>query len=220
MSGAAPIQASPDLPAATFADLIWPVAQGRSPSVLRGVVLSVMGACLLTMAAKITVPGPINITLQSLAVLVLGAVLGSRLALASVALYLAEGALGLPVFTNTPPLPAGLAYLLGPTGGFLVGFAASAAIVGVAADRGLIGRPVVFALALIAGNAALMAIGCLWLAFFAHLGSGMTGIGLAKAWSVGVAPFLLSETIKVALAAVALPVVWDAASRLLRRPIG
>ena len=217
MSGAAPINASPELPAATFADLIWPVGATRSPTLLRGVILSVMGACLLTMSAKVIVPGPINITLQSLVVLMLGAVLGARLSVASVALYLAEGAFGLPVFTNTPPMPAGLAYLMGPTGGFLVGFALAALIVGWAADRGMIKRPLVFAAALIAGEVALMGLGCLWLALFAHVGPGLSGIGIARAYAVGVAPFMLGETIKVALAAVALPVLWDAARRMLQR---
>jgi biotin transport system substrate-specific component len=217
MSGVAPIQASTELPAATFADLIWPVGATRSPTLLRGVILSVMGACLLTMSAKVVVPGPINITLQSLVVLMLGAVLGARLSVASVALYVAEGALGLPVFTNTPPLPAGLAYLVGPTGGFLVGFALAALIVGWAADRGAIKRPLVFALALVTAELALMALGYLWLAFFAHVGPGFSGIGFSRAWTVAVAPFMLGETIKVALAAVALPVLWDAARRLLQR---
>jgi biotin transport system substrate-specific component len=217
MPGAAPIQVSVPTPATTFADLVWPARAGRSTLLLRGVILAVLGACLLTISAKIVVPGPINMTLQTLAVLTLGAVLGSRLAVASVLLYVLEGAMGLPVFTNTPPLPAGLAYLVGPTGGFLVGFAAAAAIVGIAADRGVINRRALFALVLLLAEGVILGLGCLWLAFFAQMASGTTGIGLARAFALGVQPFLLGDAIKVALAAVALPLVWDTASRLLRR---
>jgi biotin transport system substrate-specific component len=212
MAAAAPIQVP-----TTFADLIWPARPGRATVVLRGVILTLLGACLLTLSAKITVPGPINMTLQTLAVLALGATLGLRLSLASVALYLAEGAMGLPVFTNTPPLVAGLPYLMGPTGGFLVGFAVAAAMVGFAADRGLISRPMRFALVLLAADAALMICGWAWLALFAQMASGATGLGFAKAFAIGVQPFILAEAVKVALAAFALPVVWTAASRLLQR---
>jgi len=185
--------------------------------ILRGVILTLLGACLLTLSAKVIVPGPINTTLQALAVLALGATLGLRLSVASVALYVAEGAMGLPVFTNTPPLAAGLPYLMGPTGGFLAGFVVMAAMVGFAADRGLIGRPLRFAIVLVAADLAMMACGWAWLALFAQLSSGATGIGFARAFAIGVEPFLLAEVLKVALAAFALPVVWAAATRLLQR---
>lgn len=203
--------------ATTFAGLLWPASPGRATSATRNVLLVVLGSCLLTLSAKVAVPGPVNMTLQTLAVLVLGATLGWRLALGSVLAYLAEGAMGVPVFTSTPPFAAGLPYLLGPTGGFLAGFAAAAALVGVAADRGIVARPLVFAAVLVAADLVMLAMGTGWLAFFAHVGSGNSGIGLAKAVSVGVQPFLAGEAIKVALAAVALPVVWNTAKRLIRR---
>jgi biotin transport system substrate-specific component len=217
MAAAAPIQAPSVQGPTTFADLVWPARPGRATVVVRGIILTLLGACILTLSAKITVQGPINMTLQTLAVLALGATLGLRLSVASVALYVAEGAMGLPVFTNTPPLVAGLPYLMGPTGGFLAGFALAAAMVGFAADRGLINRPLRFAILLVTADLTLMACGWTWLALFAQLANGAAGLGFAKAFALGVQPFLLAETVKVALAAFALPVVWAAATRLLQR---
>jgi biotin transport system substrate-specific component len=117
-----------------------------------------------------------------------------------------------PVFANTPPLTAGIPYLLGPTGGFLAGFALAAALVGFAADRGAMARPVLFALALIAAEAVMFGMGFLWLAFFAPIGTAV-GLGAAKAWAVGIQPFLLGDAIKVALVATTLPLVWGALGR-------
>lgn len=203
-------------PQTTFAALLWPRAGGRANGAWRTAALLVLGSCLLTLSAKVQVPGPVPMTLQTLAVMALGAMLGWRLALASVALYVAQGLVGLPVFANTPPLLAGPAYLLGPTGGFLLGFAVAAAIVGWAADRGLVGRPLVFAGVLALANVALLAVGCLWLGLAASVGGGF-GLGFAKAFEIGVRPFLLANAIKLAIAAVALPLAFEALSRLRAR---
>lgn len=210
---AAPIQP----PAMTYADLVWPRRTGGSLAVVRGIVLAVLGACLLTLSAKVQVPGPVPMTLQTLAVLILGAVLGCRLALASVVLYLVEGALGAPVFANTPPLASGIAYFVGPTGGFLVGFAGAAAFVGLAADRGLIHRPFAFAFILLAAEVLIFLAGFLWLAFAAKMTTGASGLGPIRAFSLGVQPFFLGETIKLLLGAIGLPLVFDTLSRLVRR---
>lgn len=211
MAGATPVlrQAS----ASTYAELLWPETSGAAARWVRGLALAALGATLLTISAKIQVPGPVPMTLQTLAVLALGAMLGSRLALAAVALYLAEGALGLPVFANTPPLPAGIGYLVGPTGGFLIGFALAAALVGVAADRGLARRPLIFAAVLACGSALLLACGWMWLAFGVKAG----GLGAWRAFELGVRPFLLGEGVKLAIAALAIPLSLDALERLVRR---
>ena len=209
---AAPVPTSPE----TFAGLIWP-RRAAGAGLLRAAVLTILGACLLTVSAKVQVPGPVPMTLQTLAVMALGAALGLRLAVASVLLYVVQGALGMPVFANTPPLAPGLAYLAGPTGGFLLGFLVSAAIVGAAADRGLIKRPLAFAVVLAAANLAQLALGCAWLALAATAASGAVGIGFAKAYAIGVQPFLLANAVKLVLAAIALPLVFDAMARLLRR---
>ena len=105
----------------TLAGALWPqTAKGRF---LRMAVLAIAGAALLTLAAKIRVPFyPVPMTLQTLVVPLIACAYGSRLGAATILLYIAEGMAGLPVFTNTPPQIASPAYLLGPTGGYLIGW--------------------------------------------------------------------------------------------------
>jgi biotin transport system substrate-specific component len=184
---------------------LWPAA---GAGIVRPALLALAGAALLTLSAKVSVPfHPVPMTLQTLVVLLLGLAYGPRLAVASVALYVAQGAIGLPVFTNTPPQAPGLAYLAGPTGGFLAGFALAAAIAGFAARAGLERRPLRLLAALVLADAALLAVGWAWLAF------GI-GFGPARAFAAGVAPFLLSEGVKVALAAALVPAASAALSRI------
>ncbi len=202
-------------PATTFARLVWPVASGRAGALARAACLAVVGSCLLTISAKVQVPGPVPMTLQTLVVMALGAALGARLAVAAVVLYVVQGALGMPVFANTPPLVPGLAYLFGPTGGFLLGFAAAAGLIGAAADRGAMRSPLYFAIVLAFGNVVLLAIGFAWLALVAQTASGGMGIGFAKAWAIGVQPFMLANTIKLAIAALAIPLLYGALVRRL-----
>jgi biotin transport system substrate-specific component len=134
---------------------------------------------------------------------------GLRLGVTTVLAYLAEGALGIPVFTNTPPLVAGPAYLLGPTGGFLAGFVVLAVVVGYAADRGWSRSIPKLLAALVVGDILVMALGFAWLAGFAQFPSGVAGIGMAKAWAGGVAPFILGDLLKIALVAFAVPATWS-----------
>lgn len=198
--------------ASTGADVLWPRRTGI-PGLLRAAVLAVLGACLLTVSAKVSVPGPVPMTLQTLAVLMLGAALGPRIAIASVLVYLGEGAMGWPVFVNTPPLPAGPAYLVGPTAGFLAGFVVAAGIVGLAAARGLARRPVLFLAALAVADVAILACGWAWLAYGLPLHGGL-GMGAQKAFAVGIQPFLLGEAVKVALAAALVPATVALAERV------
>jgi biotin transport system substrate-specific component len=210
--GVVPAQA----PATTFAQLVWPAGAGRH-SLVRAVVLAVLGSCLLTVSAKISVPGPIPITLQTLAVMLLGAVLGARLAVASVLLYLGEGLAGMSVFASTPPAVAGPAYLLGPSGGFLASFVGAAALVGLAADRGWIRKPLQFGAALLAAEVLILVLGWSWAAFLATRAGGEVGFGAARAFDLTIRPFLLGDAIKLALAAIAFPTVYETVSRLVRR---
>lgn len=191
--------------AESLAARLW--LEKPSARFLRAALLALIGATILTVSAKVKVPFyPVPMTLQTLAVLALGVAYGWRLALASVALYLAEGLVGLPVFANTPPLVAGPAYLVGPTGGFLAGFFAATAIGGLAAERGL-DRSALRLIPLLAlADAALLACGFLWLAYGA-------GLGLDRAWTVGIAPFLLGEALKVALAATLVQGTWRLVER-------
>ena len=199
------------LRASTLAGQILPATRPRS-ALLRNLALAAAGSLLLVAAAKIKVPcWPVPMTLQTLAVLALGAAYGPRLGAATIALYVAYGLAGLPVFTNTPPLAAGPLYLAGPTGGFILGFVIAAAVAGWAAARGaslvrLLGG-------LLLADLALMVVGCLWLAFGAQMAGGATGVGLAKAFAYGVQPFLLGEALKTALAASLVGAGWSLLGR-------
>lgn len=165
--------------------------------------LALLGTLLLTLSAKAKVTlGPVDLSLQTLAVLAVGAAFGLRLGTATLLLYLAEGAIGLPVFQSTPEKGIGLAYMVGPTGGYLVGFVAMAAIAGWAADRGWDRSVLRFFTALLAAEIVMMTLGFVWLAAL---------IGVDKAWTFGVAPFLLPDLIKVAIAALGVPAVWGLA---------
>jgi len=170
--------------------------------------LAVLGTLVLTLSAKTKVVlGPVDMSLQTLAVFVIAAAFGKRLGLATLLLYMAEGATGLPVFQATPEKGIGLAYMMGPTGGYLAGFVVAAAIVGWAADRGYDRSILRFGGAVLLAEAAIMALGFAWLAML---------IGADKAWQFGVAPFLLPDLIKVALATLAVPAVWGLIGRFSR----
>lgn len=176
--------------------------------------LALAGTALLWVSAKIKVPfWPVPMTMQTFMVMALAAAYGFRLGTATVLLYLAEGALGLPVFTGTPERGIGLAYMAGPTGGYLLAYPLAAALVGWFAERGYDRRPVKLFGIMVAADAIIFALGFAWLAWIAALPSGDVGIGTQAAFAGGVAPFLLGDFVKVALAAALIP----AATRLVRR---
>jgi biotin transport system substrate-specific component len=200
---------------------VWPERINRA---VLAVLLVLAGTAILAISAKIKVPFyPVPMTLQTLAVLLIAATYGSRLAVATVVVYIAEGMLGLPVFTNTPPAIAGPAYMLGPTGGFIVSWIAVAAIVGSAADRGWDRSIPRLAAAMLIAIVVQFAIGFAWFAWFATLSPGLLellgvpegtrGAGASFAWAQGVAPFILGDLLKVALAALAVPAAWNLVDR-------
>jgi biotin transport system substrate-specific component len=172
----------------TFAEALWPSRGASRP--LRALLLAVLGSALLTISAKIEVPFyPVPMTMQTLVVLLLGMAFGARLATAAVLLYLAEGAVGLPVFAGTPERGIGIAYMLGPTGGYLVGFVLSAAITGWLTERRRDWQALV--LAVTAGSIVVFIPGVLWLA---HL------IGFEQSIAHGLMPFLWGTLVKGAIA--------------------
>ncbi len=127
--------------------------------------LALAGTLLLTLSAKTKVVlGPVDISLQTLAVLLIASAFGLRLAVATLLLYLAEGAFGLPVFQGTPEKGIGIAYMLGSTGGYLAGFVVMAAIAGWAADRGWDRNPFKLFGAMLSAEIVMMAMGFAWLA--------------------------------------------------------
>ncbi|RWQ15462.1 biotin transporter BioY [Mesorhizobium sp.] len=169
-------------------------------------LLAIVGTLLLTLSAKTRVLlGPVDISMQTLAVFLISAAFGMRLGVATLLLYMAEGAIGLPVFQGTPEKGIGIAYMLGSTGGYLAGFVVMAAIVGWAADHGWDRHPVKLFNAMLVAEIVMMAMGFAWLALL---------IGPEKSWQFGVVPFIVGDLIKVGLAASLVPAVWS----LLRRP--
>ena len=184
----------------TLMGALWP--QTEKGRFIRMAVLAIAGAALLTLAAKIRVPFyPVPMTLQTLVVPLIACAYGSRLGAATILLYIAEGMAGLPVFTNTPPQVASPAYLLGPTGGYLIGWVGAAFLVGWLAERGY-GRTLPRLMAVIfTGSIVTFLCGVSWLAFFASMSSGATGIGLMAAIETGYIRFALGDIVKVTLAA-------------------
>lgn len=162
--------------------------------------LAIAGTLLLTLSAKTKVVlGPVDMNLQTLAVLLISSALGWRLGLATVLLYLAQGAAGFPVFQSTPEKGIGMVYMLGATGGYLAGFVVMAAIVGWAADRGWDRSAFKLFGAMLVAEIVMMAMGFAWLA---------TLIGPEKSWQFGVLPFIVSDLIKIGLASAIVPAVW------------
>jgi biotin transport system substrate-specific component len=151
-------------------------------------LLALGGSAAVALSAQIAVPlEPVPMTMQSLIVLLVGLGGGARLGAATLLLYLAEGAAGLPVFAN---FTAGPAVLAGPNGGFLFGFVAAAALAGWFTSRGWASRSAGVAGALIAGHFVLFAVGLAWLA---------VTLGPARAVAVGLTPFVAGTVVKVAL---------------------
>jgi len=168
-------------------------------------LLAIAGTLLLTLSAKTKVVlGPVDISMQTLAVLLIAAAFGMRLGVATLLLYMAEGAMGFPVFQGTPEKGVGIAYMLGSTGGYLAGFVVMAAIVGWAADRGWDRHPIKLFNAMLVAEVVMMAMGFAWLALL---------IGPEKSWQFGVVPFIVGDLIKVALAASLVPAVWSLLKR-------
>lgn len=189
-------------PRTTLVGTLWP---SSASGVVRAVLLALVGTALLTLSAKVKVPFyPVPMTMQTFVVLVIGAAYGWRLGALTILAYLAEGALGLPVFADTPEKGIGLAYMMGPTGGYLAGFVAAAAFVGWLAERGWDRSPARLFAAMALGHAVLFCFGVAWLASY---------LGFEKAWMAGVAPFYLATLLKTALGTAVMLGGWSVARR-------
>ena len=181
----------------TLAAALW---QGAN-TLPRNAALALAGSIALCVSAKIQVPFyPVPMTMQTFVVLMVGMAFGWRLGAATVLLYLAQGALGLPVFAGTPEKGIGLAYMAGPTGGYLLGFVFAAALAGWLAERGFDRNVMLTAVAMLLGNAVIYIPGLLWL-------------GAVVGWDKpvlewGLTPFLFGDATKLALAALLMPMLW------------
>lgn len=141
-----------------------------SLSWLQKACLMCAGTALLALSAKISIPmWPVNATLHTFTVIAIGAVYGRKLGAATIALYLFEGAMGLPVFTGTPERGIGLVYMAGPTAGFMLGWLPAAYISGALVERGW-GKNMWGALAVfVCGAVALYIPGMIWLSYLVGL---------------------------------------------------
>src|SRR5438105_5378843 len=172
-------------------------------SLLWKLVLVLAGSALIALAAQLRIPlpfSPVPVTGQTFAVLLVAAALG-RLGLASVIAYLIAGAAGLPAFAGGA---SGAAYLTGPTGGYLLGFALAAAAVGSAAERGGDRHVGTAPAAMLVGEIAIYLCGLAWLARF---------VPAERLLDAGLLPFIPGDVFKLVLAALALPTAWRFAGR-------
>jgi biotin transport system substrate-specific component len=168
---------------------------------LRTAGIIVAGSALVAVCSHITLPlwfTPVPLTLQPFAVVLLGLLLRPRLAAATLGAYLLEGAIGLPVFAPGLAFGAGMAHLLGPTGGYLMSYPAAAALIAFLLRRSNRG----FSTALLSagtGNVLILLCGFAWLAVWTH-GAGSYG-SLKSAFALAVLPFLAGDALKVVAAA-------------------
>jgi len=176
---------------ATLVDRIVPRTR------VNDVALVFSGAALTALAAQVQIPMyPVPMTLQTFAVLLVAATLGASRGAASMGVYLAMGAAGLPVFAGAKALTAVL-----PTAGYLVGFVVAGFVVGALAARGFSTTPIRVAASFALGSAIIYVLGAGWLV----VGLGLT---LPQALAAGVAPFLVGDAIKAVAAATLLPIAW------------
>ncbi|HUE98315.1 MAG TPA: biotin transporter BioY [Anaerolineales bacterium] len=184
----------------TLAPTIYTLAFPRAAGWLRDVTLILLGAVFVAVLAqvKIALPfTPVPLTGQTFAVLLVGATLGSKRGATSMALYIALGALGLPVFAGGE---SGVAYLSGATLGYLVGFVIAAYVIGLLAERGLERSVRTSLIPFFVGTTIIYVCGVAWLAVV--LGS------FSKAIMAGLLPFLIADAIKIIAAALVLPGAW------------
>ncbi len=186
--------------AITMMDAIFPKA-----TLVRDVLLILSFSALTALSAQIAFYiGPVPITGQTFSVLLAGALLGSRRGALSQLTYLGVGAMGAPIFAGWH---GGIGVLMGPTGGYLIGFVAAAFVVGFLAERGWDRRFWSMALAMLIGNIVIYAFGLPWLANFVPSGSVL---------AAGLYPFIPGDLTKLVLATPALPSGWALVNRLGR----
>jgi biotin transport system substrate-specific component len=201
---------------ATLATKIWP--QTQSSNLVRNIVLAVIGSLVVAGAAQVTVPMyPVPMTLQTLAVLGVGAAYGARLGAATLLLYAIEGAVGLPFFAGGKSglFDAKLDYLL-PSGsmGYVIGFILAAWLVGKLVESGWANSLGKSGLAALIGGALLYVPGVIWLAIWASKTMNMdAATATTSALSWGLYPFIVGDVIKAVLAGVGVPAIASLLSR-------
>lgn len=180
------------------------------PSITTGAFAMVAGSLFLALCAQVSIPlpGGVPITGQTFGVLLIGAALGSRLGVGAVLCYLAEGAMGLPVFAGGM---GGIHHLAGASAGYLVGFVPAAYLVGRECEKGF-DRRMLTSLAVFTGaTGVIFLFGMLWLGVFAGLIDRSLGAGgsvVSFVLAAGLLPFLPGAVLKIVAAAISLPAAW------------
>ncbi len=170
---------------------------------IRQVLLVALGIAALAVAAKIRVPlwpSPVPITLGTFAVLSIGAAYGARLGLLTILGYMLIGAIGFDVFASSSAEKNGLAYMMGGTGGYLLGYVLATLALGWAARKGWDRSVMTMIGAMLIGNVLIYVPGVLWLHQFTS--------GWAQTFDWGLTPFLIGDAMKLALAALLFPAIW------------
>ena len=164
------------------------LVKSQNLRILKYILVIFLGSILLTISSKIKIPFyPVPMTMQTFVVVLIGITLGWKLGLATVFAYLFEGAIGLPVFAGTPEKGIGISYMIGPTGGYLVGFISSVFIAGfVNLNKNIFIKFCLILLSIF----AIYLTGVPWLAY-------LTGWEVAYVW--GIKNFVLAEILKIAI---------------------
>ena len=187
-----------------FETLVLDKAENNSQKIFRYGILSLAGSALIALCAQVSVPFyPVPVTMQTFAVILIGLTYGWRLGGITVALYLIEGSIGLPVFAGGK---GGMIVMMGPTAGYLYGFFLAAVACGWFTERGFDRSYLKLIVPLLAGNLLLYTSGLIWLGNF---------IGWDKpVLELGLYPFIPGDLMKIALVAVLLPTVWKYVERM------
>ena len=192
----------------TLAGHLWPAS---TMNWTRTILLAILGSAIVAIAAQVSVPMlPVPMTLQTLAVLAVGAAYGARLGAITLALYALEGAVGLPVFAN---FQAGLFLPTGEiiaTGGYIIGFILAAGLVGYLVEKGWGANILKLCAAMLIGAAVVYVPGLIWLVGWLGVMKGMDIMSAsAVAFTSGMLPFILGDIIKAVLAALAFPAAFS-----------
>lgn len=186
----------------TFIDIIFPSynkSSIRSINLLKKAIIVLSFSLFTAVSAKIRILlpfTPVPITGQTLAVLITGTILGSRMGTLSILIYLLAGIAGIPLFSGKS---AGMAYLLSPTGGYLIGFLIAAYVMGKLAERGSDQSIISCIPMMLLGELIIYTFGLLWLVHF---------VPMDKLLMTGLIPFIPGDLIKLALASVIMPLGW------------
>jgi biotin transport system substrate-specific component len=182
-----------------------PPGTDQQVSAIGKVMLLVIGVVILSISAHVKVPFyPVPMTLQTLVVLLIGMSYGSRLGGVTILSYLFLGAFGAPVFSGG----AGFAYLIGPTGGYLLGFFVSTVLLGFLAERGMGKTWKTSALLALIGTSTIYLLGLAWLTSI---------IGHEKAIQFGFLPFIYGDLLKLVLVSISIPLAWNLVQKITKK---